>query len=227
MPRSRVILDVDRHPEIRIIPIIQIVKQPLKADRKMGHSQAAKAESRDKIMRIASRALRENGIAALGVNELMRAAGMTHGGFYGHFASRDALIDAALERALAAGAKDAVLPGEPAPDARSAPSLRHYVRAYLSRAHRDNPGTGCAMAALAGDLSRAPKRLRTRFTHALRAFHNGLAGLIGGDAARRQSLAAVSTMIGALILSRAVDDEALSDEILLSAKQAVIALGEG
>lgn len=194
----------------------------------MGHSQAEKAESHKKIVRIASRKLREDGLEALSVNELMKAAGLTHGGFYGHFPSRSALIEEALTRALAAGAKDAVMPGQDAPDARTTPSLRQYLRAYLSRSHRDNPGTGCAMAALAGDIGRGPKRLRGLFTRALRAFHDSLARVMPGDgpAARRQSINAVSTMIGALILSRAVDDVALSDEILLAAKQAVTALEE-
>ena len=194
----------------------------------MGHSQAAKAESHKKLVRIASRALRENGIEALSVNELMRAAGMTHGGFYGHFASRDALVAEAFEGALAAGAKDAAPPGEQAPDARTTPSLHAYARAYLSRSHRDHPGTGCAMAALAGDMGRSPKRLRAPFTRALRGMHDAVSRVLGGDgaAARRQALAAVSTMMGALILARAVDDEALSDEILLAAKQSLAALGK-
>ena len=194
----------------------------------MGHSQADKIESHERILAIASRKLRGEGFDALSVAELMKAAGMTHGGFYGHFNSRDDLVAAAFDRALAAGSKDAVAPGEYAPSARTTPSLRAWVRAYLSRSHRDDPSTGCAMAALAADAGRARKPLRARFTRALRSFHDSMARLMSGNgpAARRHALAAVSTMIGALILARAVDDVALSDEILMAAKQSVLALGD-
>jgi TetR/AcrR family transcriptional repressor of nem operon len=191
----------------------------------MGHSQAEKAESRRKILTIASREVRARGFAGIAVGELMRAAGLTHGGFYGHFASRDGLIAEAFERAVNAGAGDAVKPGEAALSSANAPSLRAWVRSYLSRAHRDAPGTGCALAALAGEVAREDRRVRTIFTRALRTFVAGMSRLTGGEgaAARRQGLAAASTMIGALILARAVDDEALSDEILMAAKQSILA----
>jgi TetR/AcrR family transcriptional repressor of nem operon len=191
----------------------------------MGHSQAEKAESRRKILTIASREVRARGFAGIAVGELMRAAGLTHGGFYGHFASRDALIAEAFERAVNAGAGDAVKPGEAALSSANAPSLRAWVRSYLSRAHRDAPGTGCALAALAGEVAREDRRVRAIFTRALRTFVAGMSRLTGGEgaAARRQGLAAASTMIGALILARAVDDEALSDEILMAAKQSILA----
>jgi TetR/AcrR family transcriptional repressor of nem operon len=194
----------------------------------MGHSQAEKAESHERILRIASRQMREDGLGALSVADLMKAAGLTHGGFYGHFCSRDALIEEAFARALGAGAKDAVAPGEAAPDAGSAASLRTWVRSYLSRDHRDRPATGCAMAALAGDIGRSDKNLRALFTRYLKRFQDSMTRLVSGDgpAARRQALAAVSTMMGALILARAVDDETLSDEILMAAKQSIIALGD-
>jgi len=192
----------------------------------MGHSQADKAASHRRILKIASRRVRERGLEALTVAELMKAAGLTHGGFYGHFASREQLIAEALETALDAGARDAVTSPEAALSSWSAPSLRIWVRSYLSRAHRDAPGTGCALAALGGDVGRGPRPLRAIYAQALRRFIAGMARLLGGDAgaARRNSLVAASTMIGALALARAVDDQALSDEILMAARHAVLAM---
>jgi TetR/AcrR family transcriptional repressor of nem operon len=188
----------------------------------MGHSQASKAESYEKIVRIAAKKLREDGLDALSVADLMKAAGLTHGGFYKHFETRDALILEAFEAALEQSGRNS---SAAARQMTGAPTLTSYVRSYLSRSHRDGAGSGCAMAALAGDMTRANKKERSIFTRAIRAFANRLGEFIAPDSAnaRRQGLYAASAMIGALILARAVDDEALSDEILMAARQGVLA----
>jgi TetR/AcrR family transcriptional repressor of nem operon len=189
----------------------------------MGHSQVDKAESHDKIVRIAARKLREDGPDALSVNELMRAAGLTHGGFYKHFNSREALILEAFEAALADSGKNS---RAAARQMTGAPTLASYVRAYLSRSHRDGVGAGCAMAALAGDMPRASKKQRSLFTRAIRGMAERMAAFVAPESttARRQGLFAASAMIGALVLARAVDDETLSDEILMAARQGVLGL---
>src|SRR5215468_410828 len=120
---------------------------------RMGHSQAAKAKSHEKIVRTAARRLREEGLAGVGVADLMTAAGLTVGGFYKHFDSRDELvaealasIDSAWERTVAEGKSKAQ------PDARI---FARLIDAYLSEEHRDAPGAGCAFAAVAGDIARS------------------------------------------------------------------------
>jgi TetR/AcrR family transcriptional repressor of nem operon len=196
----------------------------------MGHSQAEKADSHERIVRIAARKLREDGPEALSVADLMKAAGLTHGGFYKHFDSREALILEAFEAALSDSGKSSAAAAR---QMTGAPSLASYVRGYLSRAHRDGAGSGCAMAALAGDMSRAPKKQRSLFTRAMRGMAKRMGAFIAPETservsanAQRQGLFAASAMIGALVLARAVDDETLSDEILMAARQGVLAMAQ-
>src|ERR1700722_20781608 len=111
----------------------------------MGHSQSDKAASRERILALASAQIRQQGLESLSVGKLMQKAGLTHGGFYGHFASRSDLLAKALERALVDGAGAARAAAQD-----RAPRFAALVRSYLSRAHRDAPETGCAIAALAG-----------------------------------------------------------------------------
>ena len=107
----------------------------------MGHSQAEKALSRERILAEASRQVRDGGLESVSVGALMKSVGLTHGGFYGHFESREALLAEALERALLEGEAKAGAGGAPA-------SFSAIVRSYLSRTHRDSRDSGCAVAAL-------------------------------------------------------------------------------
>ena len=111
----------------------------------MGHSQADKAESRDRIVQVAAARFRESGLNGIGVADLMKDAGLTHGGFYRHFASRDELVAEAVERALQEGARavDAVA-------STSKSSLAAVVDAYLSPAHCDDLATSCAVTTPSG-----------------------------------------------------------------------------
>ena len=135
----------------------------------------------------------------------MKSVGLTHGGFYGHFESRDALLAEALERAL--------LEGEAKAGANeSGASFHGIVRSYLSRAHRDTRDSGCAVAALVSDVARADLASRNVMTDHVEAFVETVAKTLSGDDER--AIMAVSAMVGALTLSRVVTDPARSNAIL-------------
>ena len=179
-------------------------------------SKEQMAENRERILNAAAQLFREKGFDGIGVADLMKSAGLTHGGFYGHFASKDELMAQASARALhrlqtawAAIARDAVDKGQD--------PLAAIEAAYLSPRHRDAPGQGCLLAALGGDAARQGPAVRHAVTEGVRAQLEGLATLVPGrtKAAKRQrALADYANLVGAMVLARAVDDEELSNEIL-------------
>jgi TetR/AcrR family transcriptional regulator, transcriptional repressor for nem operon len=122
----------------------------------MGSSQKEKAANHERIVAIAAARIRQDGIDGVSVAEIMREAGLTHGGFYRHFESRDELIAEAVARALWDGSVE----GRMAPASLGSRALRVIIYAYLSQGHRDSPATGCAIAALAEDMSRANPAIR-------------------------------------------------------------------
>jgi TetR/AcrR family transcriptional repressor of nem operon len=181
----------------------------------MGHSQADKDDSHDRIVRVAAARFRETGVDGIGVADLMRDAGLTHGGFYRHFASRDDLVAEAIARALRDGGRAvaAVANGKPSP-------IAALVDAYLSTAHRDGWATSCAVTTLAGDVARSNDRARSAYTQQVGAYVELLNRLITGDkqkSRRIKAIAALSTLVGAVSMARAVNDDKLSREILKSA----------
>lgn len=187
----------------------------------MGYSQAEKAQSREKIVAAAAKQIREGGLDSLSIGELMRSVNLTHGGFYGHFASRSALIAAALERAL----ED----GETASLATSAGkgrrSLKSVANSYLSPVHRDHAAEGCAVSALGADVARADEEVRAIMQARLTRFFEETAALLGeGEAARADALKTWCLMTGALSLARVFKGQALSDEILKTARAAILEL---
>jgi TetR/AcrR family transcriptional repressor of nem operon len=179
----------------------------------MGHSRAEKAKTHKRIVSIASKKFREGGLAGVGIAELMKEAGLTVGGFYKHFDSRDDLVAEAVSSAFG-GWKcrvDAAASGGPPV------SLAKLIDDYLNAAHRDDPGTGCAFSALAPEIARSDKRTRALTTEQVRNDIQLIAGLIPGrdaHAVRSQSILTFSALVGAMSLARAVSDEALSREIL-------------
>jgi TetR/AcrR family transcriptional repressor of nem operon len=180
----------------------------------MARSQAEKAETHEKIVRTASRRLREEGLGGIGVADLMAEAGLTVGGFYKHFASRDDLVAEALasiESAWERGVAEAR--AKRLPDAEI---LARLVDGYLSEAHRDAPGAGCVFAALAPDIARGGAKVRRVGTRKLSSGIELLAGLAGGRPAdaRARAIVTYSALVGALSLARLVEAEALSREIL-------------
>ncbi len=167
-------------------------------------SREQMAENRQRILEVASRLFREKGFDAVSVAEVMKAAGLTHGGFYGHFASKDELIVHALGHAI---------------DARKGATfdLRAFMDEYLSPQHRDNRAGGCPIAGLAADTLRQTPEARSAVTDGVRAqidwMFEKLAGLDEAGR-RRQAIASCAAIVGATILARATTDPALSDEIL-------------
>lgn len=188
----------------------------------MGHSRAEKADSRERILDAASRQIRQGGLDSVSIAELMKAASLTHGGFYGHFNSRAALLAAALERALDDGEQAFVA----AKRANSAVTVKSIVNGYLSPAHRDNSGEGCAIAALSGDVGRADDEvLRAAMMERLeRSFEDMALAMGDGPSAQAGAIVAWCAMVGAVNLSRVFRGTDRSDEILRLARQAILDL---
>jgi len=175
----------------------------------------AQAEAnRQAVVEAAGRLFREHGVKGVGLAELMGAAGLTHGGFYKQFQSKDNLVAEACTAALAEGPLKWTRIVDAAGARREAP-LAALVRHYLSPAHRDRIGEGCALAGLGPDAVRHDASLRQRFEDAVRA-HAGVIerALPASSAGQDEALATLSTMVGALLLARMVEDEAFSRQIL-------------
>lgn len=187
----------------------------------MGHSQAEKAQSRERILAEAARQIRDAGLESVSVGALMKTVGLTHGGFYRHFESREALLVAALERALVEG--EAKL--DVGDRAANAPSFSGIVRGYLSPRHRDARESGCAVAALACDAARADPAAREVMSGHVETLIAALARTLDGDEAR--ATLALSAMVGALTLSRVVTDPERSDAILKAAREHLAGLEAG
>src|SRR6516164_8526797 len=194
-------LDVNRYP-----------KEPC-GGTSVRKSREEAAQTRRRIVQAATREFRKNGIAATGLNDLMKAAGLTHGGFYKHFASKDQLVAEATTAAL-----DALLEGMAAH-----PTINAAVAAYLSTRHRDNPASGCPLAGIGSELSRSDREARDAATAGFVRLVDILAGKAGTADARRRALVAAATMIGAVTMSRMVTDPELSAEILREAEKSLMA----
>jgi TetR/AcrR family transcriptional regulator, transcriptional repressor for nem operon len=191
----------------------------------MGHSQAEKAQTHERIIRIASERLREKGIDGVGVADLMKEAGLTVGGFYKHFGSRDDLVTEAIGSAL--GSWQAKIANKAADGEKL--TLGQLVGSYLSTAHRDAPGKGCAVSALVCDIARSGDETRSIFTEQVRHDIALIAGLLDGenaglnkaDSNKAQAVLTFCALIGAVSLSRAVSDDEMSREILATVEQAL------
>ena len=178
---------------------------------KVSREQAAR--NRERIVETAARRFRERGFDGIGVADLMKEAGLTHGGFYGHFSSKEELIAEASARSLIGSLEAFSKAAERAPG----DPLSAVAAAYLTARHRDNPGAGCLLAALGPDVSRQGPAVRRSVTGYVRAAVELLMTLIPGKskAARRQkAISTYATLVGAMVMARAVDDRALSQEIL-------------
>jgi TetR/AcrR family transcriptional repressor of nem operon len=179
-------------------------------------SREAAVQTRQRILESAGELFREKGFDGIGVADIMKQAGLTHGGFYGHFASKDDLAASVVATALPGNSR--LWEADPARDGTS--RLAAFVAGYLSSKHRDHPGSGCALAALGGDVAREPLAVREAFTGAVRDKLAKLAEMLPGRsqaAVRRKALATMAGVVGALTLARAVADPALSDEFLTAA----------
>jgi TetR/AcrR family transcriptional regulator, transcriptional repressor for nem operon len=185
-------------------------------------SREQAALNRDRIIDAAGALFRAKGFGGVGVADIMKAADLTHGGFYGHFSSKDDLVAQASKRAMARAATNWERVVADAPDTPFAALLKHY----LSERHRDEPGKGCVFAALAADASRSGKVVRSAFAEGLEPLLDILTDAIpdrSKAARRRKAVAAMAALVGALGLARATEGSPLSDEILDAARRELLA----
>jgi TetR/AcrR family transcriptional repressor of nem operon len=176
-------------------------------------SRAEAEENRERIIDVASELFRQHGFDGIGIADLMKTAGLTHGGFYGNFKSKEDLAARACAKAFVASQQrwEAIADGD------AEDPLVAIVAHYVSKRHRDRPATGCMLATLAPEAARHGKPVQAAFTAGIKAYVDILARLVPGRsaAARRQrALSALAEMVGAIVLARATEDAALSDELL-------------
>lgn len=183
----------------------------------MGHSRAKKAVTHKRIVAIASKRFREDGLAGVGIAELMNEAGLTVGGFYKHFPSRDALVAEAMGFALGTWKRQMEASASGGPLV----TYESVVDGYLNEAHRDDPGTGCPVVALAGDIARSDKRTRALVSQQIQESIELVASLMRErnreqekGSARSKAVFTYCALVGAMGVARAVSDEQLSREIL-------------
>jgi TetR/AcrR family transcriptional repressor of nem operon len=188
----------------------------------MRYSREHKQETHDRIVQKASVRLREKGAHGIGVADLMKEAGLTHGGFYAHFDSREALVieafSYAMDRAMAHWRKAAE---QIAPDKR----LESTVGSYLTPVHRDDPGRGCALPTLGAELARESPKTRKAFAAKLDQMIDMLAEQIHGvppKTARKQAVATLATMMGTIVLARIAGNGEFSDEVLGAGRDAAL-----
>lgn len=178
---------------------------------KVSREQAA--QNRERIVDAATQLFRERGFEGIGVADLMKTVGLTHGGFYGHFSSKEDLMTQACVRALARSQETWARHATRSRD----DALPLIARSYLSTRHRDDPGAGCLLAALGSDVARQGPGVRHAVTEGMRRAFDLLARVVPGKSAknrRQNAIAAYASWVGAMVMARAVDDRALSQEIM-------------
>jgi TetR/AcrR family transcriptional regulator, transcriptional repressor for nem operon len=205
------------------IAYMTIVIYIVKADRSAGGavkvSREQVAKNRQRILDVAGKLFREKGFDGVGVDEIMEESGLTHGGFYGHFASKADLADQACAAAIGRSVEKWEALARGPPEARVA----EIVRSYLSTRHRDDPGSGCILATLGAEAARRSDAVRATVTNGVRVQLEFLANASADRSQterREQAITTLSGLVGAMVLGRLVDDPALSNEILTGAAAA-------
>ncbi len=181
----------------------------------MRYSEDHKAQTHQRIIDEASERFRRDGVGVTGLQPLMKALGLTHGGFYAHFKSKDDLVEQALSAAvekLAVSVDETFAGDNP---------LQTFIRYYLSASHRDNPGKGCPMPTLCSELGQRGQPSATT-DRMVENRVSKIAENLEGANVDEQSIAMLSTMVGALMLSRSVSDPELSDRILKGARRQLL-----
>ena len=188
----------------------------------MRYSREHKLETHTRIVKKASVRLREKGAHGIGVADLMKEAGLTHGGFYAHFDSREALVIEAFAYAMDRSTERWRKLAEVTPPEKRMATI---VENYLTPLHRDDPGHGCAVTALGAEIARESPKTRKAFAAKLEQMIEMLAEQMSDvprKAARKQALATLSTMVGTLVLARIAGSGELSDEILGAGRDAAL-----
>ncbi len=188
----------------------------------MRYSKEHKQETHERIVRKASVRLREKGAHGIGVADLMKEAGLTHGGFYAHFDSREALVIEAFNYAMGRSTEHWRKLAEQTPPEKRFAAI---VESYLTTIHRDDPGRGCAVPTLGPEIARESAKTRRAFAARLDDMIEMIADQLPElprKTARAQAIAAISTMAGALVLSRVAGSGEFSEEILDAGREAVL-----
>src|SRR5581483_6343242 len=179
-------------------------------------SKEKAADNRDRILTAASRLIRERGIAGVGVDTLTEAAGMTHGSLYSQFGFKQRLVEEAIAAAIASKGRDLS----------ETTTAGDYISEYLSPAHRDDPGSGCPFAALCCEMQRQTQGARERFTAGVNGMVEWLSARIGSGTRQRQrdedALVTLASLVGAVVLARAVSDPKLSADILRATRKKLL-----
>jgi TetR/AcrR family transcriptional repressor of nem operon len=188
----------------------------------MRYSREHKLETHARIVKKASVRLREKGAHGIGVADLMKDAGLTHGGFYAHFDSREALVIEAFTHAMDRSTERWRQLGEQTPPGKR---LAMIVNSYLTPLHRDDPGHGCAVPALGAEIARESPKTRRVFAGRLEQMIDMLAAQIPDvprKAARKQAMATLATMMGTLVMARIAGSGDFSNEILGAGREALL-----
>lgn len=188
----------------------------------MRYDKGHKEASRKRILEAASRQFRENGIAGTGIASVMTAAGLTNGAFYAHFESKEDLVRQVI---LAGGDRRNKLFEDAGGTDKT--SLEEAIRGYLSPAHRDQPSTGCPVAAYGAEIARHSAKTRAAFSSKIAPFITAIASLLRGDSEQTKlqtATAIYALMVGTMQIARAVPDRALSDEVLESGVRSALSL---
>lgn len=193
------------------------------------HMKRAAARSKEatheRIVETAARAIRRSGYAGTSVADIMKEAGLTHGGFYAHFASREAMLAEAADRA---GAEAVAASARIAAAAPPEQALQGLLRAYLSKEHLESAEMGCPVAALGSEMPRQAPEVRRAATRRIKEMIDVVARQSpdwGQPGAHEQALVTTATMVGALVMARAVDDQRLSDALLKAALKHLVRTG--
>jgi TetR/AcrR family transcriptional repressor of nem operon len=188
----------------------------------MRYSREHKLETHARIVKRASVRLREKGAHGIGVADLMKDAGLTHGGFYAHFDSREALVIEAFAHAMDRSTERWRKIGETTPPDKR---LAMIVDSYLTPVHRDDPGHGCAIPTLGAEIARESPKTRKAFAAKLEQMIDMMADQIpdiSRKAARKQAMSAIATMMGTLVMARVAGTGEFSEEILAAGREAVL-----
>ena len=192
----------------------------------MRYSREHKLETHARIVRKASVRLREKGAHGIGVADLMKDAGLTHGGFYAHFDSREALVIEAFTHAMDRATEGWRKLAEKTPREKR---LAMVVNTYLTTLHRDDPGHGCAIPTLGAEIARENSKTRRVFAGRLEQMIDMLARQIPDvprKAARKQAMSTIATMMGTLVMARIAGASDFSDDILTAGREAILGRGK-